>query len=870
VRKKTKFCALKFVFFLKMILVEKNIFLHVQFRINKHYLIFINQILFFMKKNLLRIICMALVTMLCIGSAFAQDKSTSLSADHRPAHLYQNQEMKASGNLISDFASQPLSRGHIAYGYIHYPTSAQGYWKWDVDAIMSKTLITSSLPVMYGGECYNDVLYCYSDYASNPQFYKVNALTGAVIGTTPRPELGAGPVSAVSYDYSTNTMYALYQGGLHTVNLETGALSQVATFSGYSGSLLLTMAIKLDGTMYVVDIGAANLYTVNKTSGLCTLVGSTGCNIGYAQGMAFDHLDGTLYWAESESVYDNWMKINTTTGTATMIQANTFETTALHFAYNNGPGIDPCPAVTGVTATLFEANKVKVNWTAPTVTTDLTNYKVYEGSTEVATVPVGTTTWTSGALASGTYTFAVAAIYGPDCAPVKVAAAPITIATCDKKVTNVAVAYAEDCSKATITWTAPTKNRTQVLWDNTNINVPTSGNNGLISDYWSGNDNWVFVADDFDADGTWTIEKIYGNGFVSGTSATPTKMAVAIYDNAGGQPGTEIYRNNAIPITNAAEPEITLPEPFTLPGAGKYWIAIGGAFDATVTTSTEAGSYRWNTYMGNTGIGSTMMLYDKLGMFGAGAATWLAMSGLGIPQLSMYFKIEGTIGGTPAPVKYNVYRNDVKLTTTPLEDITTFDDTTFDKTQPYKWSVAVVCPTGGDGEWVGVDKNACFCPSVTSGKVEFTEAGAVLTWTAIPIATGYKVSRDGVVLGTVTEPTYTQTGIFESGVTYKWEVVTLCAGGGESIPYEISGENNIKDYTILFSIVPNPATDNITIKAGVDFNKIEVINFLGQSVITQSVVGQLVNLDVSTLTNGVYFVRLTSEKGTSVKKFVKQ
>ena len=73
-----------------------------------------------------------------------------------------------------------------------------------------------------------------------------------------------------------------------------------------------------------------------------------------------------------------------------------------------------------------------------------------------------------------------------------------------------------------------------------------------------------------------------------------------------------------------------------------------------------------------------------------------------------------------------------------------------------------------------------------------------------------------------------------------------------------------------FSIVPNPATNNITITANTDFNTIEIFNLLGQTMLSQPNVGSSAKLDVSTLTNGVYFVRIIFANSTSVQKFVKQ
>ena len=72
------------------------------------------------------------------------------------------------------------------------------------------------------------------------------------------------------------------------------------------------------------------------------------------------------------------------------------------------------------------------------------------------------------------------------------------------------------------------------------------------------------------------------------------------------------------------------------------------------------------------------------------------------------------------------------------------------------------------------------------------------------------------------------------------------------------------------SIAPNPATNNITITANNDFNTIEILNLLGQTMLSQPNVGSSAKLDVSTLTTGVYFVRVIFTNGTSVQKFVKQ
>ena len=73
-----------------------------------------------------------------------------------------------------------------------------------------------------------------------------------------------------------------------------------------------------------------------------------------------------------------------------------------------------------------------------------------------------------------------------------------------------------------------------------------------------------------------------------------------------------------------------------------------------------------------------------------------------------------------------------------------------------------------------------------------------------------------------------------------------------------------------FTIIPNPATNQITISSATPFHLVEIINFLGQTVVSQSAEGNTATINVSNLNNGIYFVRVGFENGGSVKKLVKQ
>jgi len=455
-----------------------------------------------------------------------------------------------------------------------------------------------------------------------------------------------------------------------------------------------------------------------------------------------------------------------------------------------GAAGDPCPAVTNVAAAA-QGTKVNVTWTAPAK--GLTGYEIYQGSTKVADVPEGTTEWTSDALASGTYTFAVAAIFAADddCIPVQVAAAPVEIKTCNGVVTNLAVAYAEDCGTATITWDAAGKGRAaEMLWDNT----AGMGTNGYHGTAWIGGTDRLLIADDFIVpDGErWSIQEIFFYAFPSSSgSPQPEHIGIMIYeDNGNNRPkSTSIFENNTyVPTGGIVNGEMTIVIPedgIEINEGGKYWISIYGAYDGATNTSKQY-------YVGITGTPkeATMCRWDSGDLYGGSPyhPDWAPNEDPAWPSMGFSLSGEKASGPPPSP-KYNVYRDGEKIAG-PLEEVTTFEDKAFDKFAPHTWSVAVACSNGGDGEWADAKKDAC--------------------------------------------------------------------------------QVSIMDHEMTFSIFPNPANNDITIKSTTPFNKVEIVNFLGQTVISQNNNGETTKIDVSNLNGGIYFVRIITETATSVQKFVKK
>ena len=256
-----------------------------------------------------------------------------------------------------------------------------------------------------------------------------------------------------------------------------------------------------------------------------------------------------------------------------------------------------------------------------------------------------------------------------------------------------------------------------VLWDNTNVNIATPPLR-ITSTYWAKSDNWAWAADDFEADGPWIIKKIYSKGVYpddpvagQGEPQPTDQMMVVIYSHNDTVPGLEIYRSPAIHVEDALNPEIVLPVPFELPGAGRYWITVAGYYNTDCTSNEEVRWNRWSVLRGSTPIGLNLRFYDKMVIFtGNLPDTWMNQG-----EFSMYFKIEGdpnipldceTVTDLEAKYvncekveltwkapadggsQYIIYRDGDEIDMVETESYT---DIAFEPTLDHAWDVKVVC-----------------------------------------------------------------------------------------------------------------------------------------------------------------------------------
>ena len=401
------------------------------------------------------------------------DTGNSVFSNHKaPERLIKNQSAKKLPLLLNN---KGFSKGSEAYGFFIDPIDVPTYVKFDVDDYFGFTSVSTDLPDLYGGAYYNGYLYAYETVTNNwgdaleVYFHKIEAATGNIINTVPRPELWGNFVSALSYDYSEGVMYAMYNNGVNTVNLATGILTKIADINE-NLTLIVNMAIDIDGIMYIIPSGSEGiLYTVNKTNGNITYIGHTGrYYVNYAQSMGFDYNEGKLYWNETNDYYEwapyNFLEVNVETGEITILETDTYEVTSFHFPFTPPtPGAPSKVLNFTVTPGALGALNAVLNWTNPNTTfsgqplNELTAIKIYENDILIHTVtnPVigGAGTYTRTVTTSGIYNYKIIPENSEGDGVIAIAKQFIGI---DVPGAPIDVTLIRDDNLAIVSWTAPT------------------------------------------------------------------------------------------------------------------------------------------------------------------------------------------------------------------------------------------------------------------------------------------------------------------------------------------------------------------------------------------------------------------------------
>lgn len=140
-----------------------------------------------------------------------------------------------------------------------------------------------------------------------------------------------------------------------------------------------------------------------------------------------------------------------------------------------------------------------------------------------------------------------------------------------------------------------------------------------------------------------------------------------------------------------------------------------------------------------------------------------------------------------------------------------------------------------------------------------------LTWEAAAVK--YIVERNGVQVAETEETTFVDSELADGVYTY---MVTAVYENGQSMPASVTAEVNtigLEEMEVMFAIYPNPAKDVININTNAVKYEYQLINGLGQVVISGTSNGTQ-QINVSDINKGMYFLKVIADGETRINKIV--
>jgi len=88
------------------------------------------------------------------------------------------------------------------------------------------------------------------------------------------------------------------------------------------------------------------------------------------------------------------------------------------------------------------------------------------------------------------------------------------------------------------------------------------------------------------------------------------------------------------------------------------------------------------------------------------------------------------------------------------------------------------------------------------------------------------------------------------------------------IPCSLFVDNSVSEYNIKTLVFPNPATNSVTVQSSRIINSVQIINFVGQTVISANVNKDKTNINTSNLSAGIYFLKVNTDSGSQNLKLI--
>ena len=232
--------------------------------------------------------------------------------------LNATETLEYDGEMVIRNVDPVMLRGRTAYANTIYPLGMpSGYSRFELNNPLGAISVAETF-IDRGGEYYDGILYGYN---SGNFYCKVDAITGELLSY----ESVSMIMTEMAYNYADKTMYGVNQNTLYTIDIETGAATEI----GFMGNTILAFGINYAGDAYGISSPNGNFYSIDLNTAECTFIGATGKGCNYVQCGGFDLNTNKFYWFQCYSVDDmNLYEVNIYNGEATLIAANTGEITS--------------------------------------------------------------------------------------------------------------------------------------------------------------------------------------------------------------------------------------------------------------------------------------------------------------------------------------------------------------------------------------------------------------------------------------------------------------------------------------------------------------------------------------------------------------
>ncbi len=711
-------------------------------------------------------------------------------------------------------AVKVLNLDKQVYGYVAFAGTGSDpvgptTFNLSTPGVLNSIANQSALQFVNGGTWANGLWYGTVYNTVTPyQFISLDPVTGnrTVIG-----DMGI-LMSGLSYNTVNNTMYAVSATNLYTINMTTGLATLVGTNTGIS---MINLAINNAGVAYSVDVTADVLGTVNLNTGLFTPVGPIGFNANYAQDMEFDRVSGELYMT-AEDLSSGWLGwVNQATGTVLKIGAfeGGAEITGFAIPY---PSASPL-AVTGV-ATPATCHGAANGAITITVTGGTTPYTYLWSN--------GATTANTTGLVAGTYTVTVSDVTLATVTGSWTVSEPAALSLSGAAI-NVSCAF--NCDGA--------------------ININVAGGTTPYSYAWS------------DLETTQNIGSLCPGGYT--VTVTDAHQCVITGNWTVGEPSDLSWQGSVANVACFGGNTGSITTVFTAGGTPPYsYYWSNGATTANITGLT-AGTYHLTvTDAHGCDVRTFGMVNQPLAI--ALSANVVAAScptaGNGIIDLMIN---EGTPGYT--------YLWSNSATTEDLANLApgTYTVTVTDANgcqMTGNWSVGVLDPVCGNLSVTGmVTTTVCYNAHYT-----ITVAGGTSTFiVSAPGGNATFIAGTNILFepGThVAYNAYMHGYISQNFCTNPSAPITAAATGKDEPQLNLSNAN--------FTLYPNPTSGNFTLvqKGEKVYGsvKVEVYSMTGEKVMTEQMIGEKSHeFRFSSIPVGLYFVKVVAGDYVETIKLIK-